>query len=187
MDIPELSTERLLLRAWRDDDLAPFAALNADPEVMRHFPAPLDRAGSDAVAARNRASFAERGFGLWAVEVPGQATFIGVIGLTVPRFEAHFTPCVEVAWRLARAHHGHGYATEGARAALAFGFTRLGLDEIVSFTVPANQASWRVMEKLGMRHAGEFDHPLLPAGHRLQRHVLYRLLRADWTGARDAR
>lgn len=187
MDTPELRTERLLLRAWRDDDLAPFAALNADPEVMQYFPAPLSRAESDAVASRIRASFAERGFGLWAVEVPGQAAFIGVIGLTVPRFEAHFTPCVEIAWRLVRAHHGHGYATEGARAALAFGFTRLGLDEIVSFTALINQASRRVMERLGMRHAGEFAHPLLPAGHRLQRHVLYRLSRADWPGTPDAR
>jgi RimJ/RimL family protein N-acetyltransferase len=182
--IPELRTERLRLRAWRDDDLAPFAALNADPAVMRHFPALLTRAESDAAAGRIRASFAERGLGLWAVEVPGQAAFIGAIGLAVPRFEAHFTPCVEIAWRLARAHHGHGYATEGARAALAFGFTRLGLDEIVSFTALDNHASRRVMEKLGMRHAGDFDHPLLPAGHRLQRHVLYRLSRAAWLAAR---
>lgn len=191
MNIPELHTERLLLRAWRNDDLAPFAALNADPEVMHHFPALLTREESDAAAGRIRASFAERGFGLWAVEAPGQAAFIGMIGLAVPRFEAHFTPCVEIAWRLARAYHGRGYASEGARAALAFGFTQLGLDEIVSFTVLANQASRRVMEKLGMSHAGDFDHPLLPAGHRLQRHVLYRLSRAAWaeacTGAAEAR
>lgn len=180
MNPPELRTERLLLRAWRDDDLAPYAALNADAEVMRHFPARLTREESDASAARIRASFAERGFGFWAVEMPGEAAFIGILGLAVPRFEAHFTPCVEIGWRLMPAYHGRGYATEGARASLAFGFTQLGLDEIVAFTVPANGASRRVMEKLGMRYTEDFDHPHLPAGHPLQRHVLYRLSRADW-------
>jgi RimJ/RimL family protein N-acetyltransferase len=183
MSIPELRTDRLLLRAWRDEDLEPFAALNADPEVMRYFPAVLGRADSDAQAARIRAHFATHGFGLWAVEVPGQAAFIGFVGLAVPRFEAHFTPCVEIAWRLAREHQGRGYATEGARAALGFDFSHLGLAEIVSFTVPANLASRRVMEKLGMQHTEDFDHPLMPAGHPLQRHVLYRLARSAWRGA----
>jgi RimJ/RimL family protein N-acetyltransferase len=183
MSIPELRTERLLLRAWRDEDLAPFAALNADPEVRRHFPAALGRAESDGQAERIRAGFAAHGFGLWAVEVPGQAAFIGFVGLAVPNFEAHFTPCVEIGWRLARPHQGRGYATEGARAALDFGFTRLGLAEIVSFTVPANLSSRRVMEKLGMQLTDDFDHPLLPAGHPLQRHVLYRLSRSAWPGA----
>lgn len=187
MDFPEFRTERLLLRPWRDDDLAPYAELNADPEVMRHFPARLTREESDASAARIRASFAERGFGFWVVELPGQAAFIGILGLAVPRFEAHFTPCVEIGWRLAHAYHGHGYATEGARASLAFGFTQIGLDEIVSFTVPANRPSRHVMEKLGMRHAEDFDHPHLPAGHPLQRHVLYRLSRAAWADTREAR
>jgi RimJ/RimL family protein N-acetyltransferase len=180
MSTPELRTERLLLRAWRDEDLEPFAALNADPEIMRYFPAVVERAGSDAQAARIRAGFATHGFGLWAVEVPGQAAFIGFVGLAVPRFEAYFTPCVEIGWRLARAHQGRGYAMEGARAALDFGFTRLELAEIVSFTVPANLASRRVMEKLGMQHTDDFDHPLMPAGHPLQRHVLYRLPRSAW-------
>jgi RimJ/RimL family protein N-acetyltransferase len=182
MSIPELRTERLLLRAWRDEDLEPFAALNADPEVMRHFPAVLGRTDSDAQAARIRAHLVTHGFGLWAVEVPGQAAFIGFVGLAVPRFETHFTPCVEIGWRLAREHQGRGYATEGARAALGFGFTHLGLAEIVSFTVPANLASRRVMEKLGMQHTEDFDHPLMPGGHPLQRHVLYRLPRAAWRG-----
>jgi RimJ/RimL family protein N-acetyltransferase len=181
MSTPELRTERLLLRAWRDEDLEPFAALNADPEVMRHFPATPTRAESDAQAERIRAGFVTHGFGLWAVEVPGQAAFIGFAGLAVPRFEAYFTPCVEIGWRLARAHQGRGYATEAARAALRFGFTAAGLHEIVSFTVPANVASRRVMEKLGMQHTEDFDHPSLPAGHPLQRHVLYRLSRAAWT------
>lgn len=183
MSIPELRTERLLLRAWRDDDLEPFAAINADPEVRRHFPGVLERGESDAQAERIRAGFAAHGFGLWAVEVPGQAAFIGFVGLSVPVFEAGFTPCVEIGWRLARAYQGRGYATEAARAVVRFGFTRAGLDEIVSFTVPANLASRRVMEKLGMQHTEDFDHPLLPEGHPLRRHVLYRLSRAAWAGA----
>ena len=178
-DIPELRTARLRLRVWTAADLAPFADLNADPRVMEHFPAPLSRAESDALAARIAAHFAAHGFGLWAVEVPGVTAFIGFVGLAVPSFTAPFTPCVEIGWRLAAAHWGAGYATEGARAALDFGFGSLGLDEIVSFTVPANQRSRRVMERLGMHRAPEddFDHPLLPPGHPLRPHVLYRMRR----------
>lgn len=121
------------------------------------------------------AHFQEHGFGLWAVEIPGVATFAGFVGLSVPRFEAHFTPCVEIGWRLAAPYWGRGYATEGARAALEFGFDHLHLDQIVSFTVPDNVRSRRVMEKIGMTHdpADDFDHPNLPEGHRLRRHVLY--------------
>jgi RimJ/RimL family protein N-acetyltransferase len=177
-DLPhELRTERLLLRRWRPEDREPFAAINADPRVMEHFPALLSRDESDASVDRIEGHFAQRGFGLWAVELPSVAPFIGFIGLSVPRIEAHFTPCVEIGWRLAADHWGRGYATEGARAALAFGFDELGLAEIVSYTVPANDRSRRVMEKIGMSHdeAGDFDHPLLPAGHPLSRHVLYRI------------
>jgi len=172
-----IRTDRLLLRRWRDDDLVPFAELNSDPEVMTYMPTRLDRRESDAFAARIREQLEQRGFGLWAVEVPEVASFIGYVGLSVPRFTAAFTPCVEVGWRLARAHWGRGYATEAARAALTFGFGHVGLEEIVSFTVPANSKSIAVMERLGMRHdpADDFDHPSLPAGHPLQRHVLYRL------------
>jgi RimJ/RimL family protein N-acetyltransferase len=175
---PELRTSRLVLRGWRPDDLEPFATLNADPRVMEHFPAPLTRPESDAfVRERIVPHFAEHGYSLWAVEVPGEASFIGSAGLLVPSFEAHFTPCVEVGWRLAFEHWGHGYATEAAHAAVAYGFEEAGLAEIVSFTVPANRRSIRVMERLGMTPAGEFDHPRLPAGHPLQRHVLYKLRR----------
>ena len=175
----ELRTARLLLRRWRDEDRAPFAALNADPLVTEFLPGPLSRARSDALADRIAAHFAAHGFGLWAIEVPGQVPFAGFVGLAVPAFEAAFTPCVEVGWRLASACWGRGYATEGARAALAFGFARLGLAEIVSFTVPANVRSRRVMERLGMTHdpADDFDHPALPEGHPLRRHVLYRATR----------
>ena len=182
MTPPTLRTDRLLLRPWREEDRAPFAALNADPRVMEHFPGVLTREQSDALAAALAARLEERGFGLWAVEVRDGAPFIGFVGLSIPRFEAAFTPCVEVGWRLAHAHWGRGYATEAARAAVAHGFGTEGLDEIVSFTVPANGASRRVMEKLGMTRDpdGDFDHPALPAGHRLRRHVLYRLARNDW-------
>lgn len=176
----EIATERLLLRRWLPADRAAFADLNADPRVMRHFPAVLSREESDAVADRIAAHFDRRGYGLWAVAIAGVVPFAGFIGLCAPRFEAHFTPCVEIGWRLAAEHWGRGYATEGARAALRFGFETLGLREIVAMTVPENRASRRVMEKLGMAHdpADDFDHPLLPAGHPLRRHVLYRTARA---------
>jgi len=175
----ELRTDRLLLRRWRLADRVPFAALNADPRVMEYFPGPVSREESDAMAARIEAHFEQHGFGLWAVEIADITPFAGFIGLNVPRFEAHFTPCVEIGWRLAAEFWGQGFATEGARAALAFGFETLRLDEIVSITVPANRRSRRVMEKLGMTHdaSGDFDHPLLPEGHRLRRHVLYRIAR----------
>ena len=172
-------TERLLLRRWRPSDLAPFAALNADPRVMRYFPATLSRAESDVFAERVEEHFAEHGFGLWAVEVPDLGPFIGFVGLSVPRFEASFTPCVEVGWRLAAEYWGAGYAPEAARAALAFGFDTLGLREVLSFTTVPNQPSRRVMEKLGMKHdpSNDFDHPALAEGHALRRHVLYRIAR----------
>ena len=176
---PTIDTHRLQLRAWRPEDLPAFAAMNADPRVMEFLPKPLDRAESDARAAQIRDHFARRGFGLWAVEVRGVADFIGFVGLSVPEFEAHFTPCVEVGWRLAREHWGLGYATEAARAALDFGFQGFALEEIVSFTVPANWRSRRVMERIGMTRtpADDFDHPALPVGHPLRRHVLYRATR----------
>jgi len=176
---PSLRTERLLLRPWRDDDLAPFAALNADPEVMRWLGGPLAREASDALAARIRAGWAAHGLGLFALEVPGETAFAGFVGLAVPDFAAAFTPCVEVGWRLARAHWGRGYATEAARAALAFGFGPRALAEIVSFTTAANAPSRRVMERLGMTRdpSGDFEHPKLAPGHPLRAHVLYRITR----------
>jgi RimJ/RimL family protein N-acetyltransferase len=173
---PELRTRRLVLREWRAEDLEPFAALNADPHVMEHFPAPLTREQSDAFVRESIVPhFGQHGFGLWAVEVPAVAPFIGFVGLSVPGFETHFTPCVEIGWRLASEHWGFGYATEAARAAVTFGFEEAGVDEIVSFTAPANLRSIRVMERLGMTRSGEFDHPRVPPGHPLRRHVLYRL------------
>lgn len=185
---PTLRTERLLLRGWTEADRAPFAALNADPQVMAHFPAPLTRAESDILVDRIAAGFAAHGFGLWAVEVRQSGYFVGFVGLAVPRFDAHFTPAVEVGWRLARGAWGSGYATEGARAALAYGFGPGGLEEIVSFTTTTNGASQRVMRRLGMTSdpADDFDHPALPAGHRLRRHVLYRVSAPRERGTRCA-
>jgi RimJ/RimL family protein N-acetyltransferase len=172
-----LETPRLRLRRWRPEDREPFSALNANREVMEHFPAILPRGESDALIDRIEAHFDRHGFGFWAAEHHG--TFIGFIGLAVPRFQAAFTPCVEIGWRLARPWWGQGLATEGARAALQYGFGSLGLSEIVSFTVPANLRSRRVIEKLGMFYAQEFAHPGMPDGHLLQRHVLYRLRATD--------
>jgi RimJ/RimL family protein N-acetyltransferase len=174
-----IRTERLILREWRESDFEPFAALNGDRRVMEFMPAPLERSASDAFALRIRNEFARAPYGRWAVEVPGVAPFIGFIGLSVPNFIAFFTPCVEVGWRLAFQHWGKGYATEGARAAIDFGFREAGLSEIVSFTVPSNVRSIRVMEKVGMKRNPEEDfyHPALPRGHRLHRHVLYRITR----------
>ncbi|HEY2257185.1 MAG TPA: GNAT family N-acetyltransferase [Variovorax sp.] len=179
---PELRTSRLLLRAWREEDAAPFAELNADPEVTRFLLGPLSRAQSDAQIAGYRQQFDQEGFGRWAVEIPGVSGFIGMVGLAVIPYPAHFTPAVEIAWRLARRFWGQGFASEAARAALAFGFEQAGLTGIVALTVAANAKSRAVMERLGMVRdpSDDFDHPLVPKGHPLERHVLYRLSREAW-------
>ncbi len=163
MAVPVIRTERLLLRGWTDDDRAPFAALNADPEVMEHFPAPLTRAESDAFVDRIERHFEAHGFGLWAVEADGELA--GYTGLSIPRFHADWMegreqPIVEIGWRLARSAWGHGYATEAARASARFAFDDLGRTEIVSFTVVGNARSRAVMERLGMRQVAEYDHPV---------------------------
>jgi RimJ/RimL family protein N-acetyltransferase len=175
--VSELVTSRLKLRQWREADLAPFASLNADPEVMRHFPATMTREQSDAFASYVYETIDRQGWGLWAVEVTDGPPFVGFVGLNRVSFEAHFTPAVEVGWRLAQPFWGNGYATEAAAAAVRFGFEQVDLDEIVSFTTTTNEPSIRVMRRLGMRHdaAGDFDHPRVPEGSPLRRHVLYRL------------
>ena len=178
----EIRTSRLRIRPWRDDDFDPYAAMNADPRVMEFFPSVLSREESQARFAQGHARMAESGYGLWPVEVIGGAPFIGMVGLADPDFRAPFMPAVEIGWRLAAAHWGRGYATEAARAVLAYGFERLALPEIVSFTTVANVRSRRVMEKLGMRRSPEDDflHPKLPEGHPVRPHVLYRLRRSDF-------
>ncbi len=175
---PELRTERLVMRRWRADDRPAFAALNADPEVMRHFPAPLTREQSDQMVDRIEARFDRHGFGLWAVEVAGTGRFIGFTGLAVPNFAAPFMPAVEIGWRLARSAWGHGYASEAARRVLGHAFGELGLGEVVSFTSTSNTRSMAVMERIGMVRDpdGDFDHPKVAEGHPLRRHVLYRII-----------
>ena len=177
-----LDTSRLLLRPWRDEDAKPFAAMFADPAVMEFLGPPQDRPAIDAIVGRVRAHFDQHGFGWWAAELKETGAFIGFIGLSHIGFEANFTPAVEVGWRLASAHWGNGYATEGARAALEAGFAQLGLSEIVSITVPANVRSRRVMERIGMTHdpADDFDHPALAEDDPLRRHVLYRIGQDQW-------
>ncbi len=176
---PPLRTPRLVLRRWRETYRAPFARMNADPRVMEHFPACLTEAESNLAAGRIEAHFELHGFGLFAAELRETGDFTGFIGLAVPAFEAHFTPSVEIGWRLAPEYWNRGLATEGARAVLRYAFDELRLPEIVSFTVPANLPSRRVMEKIGLTHdpADDFDHPRLPEGHPLRRHVLYRIRR----------
>ena len=151
--------------------------MNSDPRVMEFFRSPLTRDASDGMADRIERHFDEYGFGLWALEIPGVAPFIGFAGLAWARFDAHFTPAVEIGWRLAFPHWGRGYATEAARLALAFGFDVLALEEAVSFTAAGNRRSRAVMERLGMRRdpVGDFDYPGFPEGHPLRRHVLYRI------------
>ena len=176
-----LSTERLTLRRWRPEDRDLFAVINADARVHEHLPGPMTREDSDAMADRIEAHFEKHNFGLWAVELHDGPSFAGFVGLSIPRFEASFTPCVEIGWRLSTDVWGQGIATEAARLALRYGFDVLQLKEILSFTVPDNHASRRVMEKIGMSHdpADDFDHPLFPVEHRLSRHVLYRIQRKD--------
>ncbi len=175
----QLRTTRLLLRRWLPQDRRPFAALNADPHVMRFFPALLSRAQSDAMIVKMEAHFERHGYGLWALERIQDERFVGFCGLNHPAFDAPFQPCVEIGWRLAAEAHGSGLATEAALAVCKLAFSEIGLSEIVSFTVPSNAPSRRVMEKIGMLHdpRNDFDHPGLPPGHPLCRHVLYRLSR----------
>jgi RimJ/RimL family protein N-acetyltransferase len=174
-----LKTDRLILRRWVEADREPFARMNRDAAVVEFLPGPLSAEQSNQLVDRIEAHFEQHGFGLWAAELREGAEFIGYIGLAIPRFEAAFTPCVEIGWRLAPDYWRRGLATEGARAVVRHAFEDLALPALVSFTVPANVRSRRVMENLGMTHdpRQDFDHPLLPEGHPLRRHVLYRLER----------
>jgi RimJ/RimL family protein N-acetyltransferase len=170
-----IRTERLILRRWRDSDRAPFAALNADPETMKFFPETLDRAASDAFADRVEALFEQQGYGLWALEVGGTGQFIGYTGLNPMPHGVPGAGGMEIGWRLSRHAWHRGYATEAARAALAVAFDGAGLPELWSMTAVLNEPSAAVMRRIGMTEAGQFEHPRIPAGHRLRPHVLYHL------------
>lgn len=178
----ELRRSRILLRPWRSSDLAACAAMNADPEVMRYFPAILKRSESDALVQRIEEHFAIHDFGLWVLEIPGELQFAGFVGLLRVAFDAHFSPAVEIGWRLVPTAWGKGYATEAAQAVLTHAFETLNMKEIVSFTAAGNKRSQAVMRRLGMHNRVEenFEHPRLPTGHPLCVHVLYRLRREQW-------
>jgi len=180
--ILEIESARLLLRQWRDEDLADFAVMCADPQVMRYFPGTLSRLESASLIGRIRGHFAEHGYGLWALQRKDSGQFIGFTGLNVVGFDAPFTPATEIGWRLAREHWGLGYASEAAWTALRCGFDRLPLKEVVAFTTQINLPSEKVMQAIGMHHdpADDFDHPRLEADHPLRRHVLYRISREQW-------
>jgi ribosomal-protein-alanine N-acetyltransferase len=177
-----LQTERLILRRWRDSDLEPFAKMNSDPVVMEHFPSMLTREQTEQFIARLINDFAHNDFGLWATELKSTGEFIGFIGISRPTFDAHFMPCVEIGWRLAKEFWGKGYAPEGAREILRDSFMRVGLNELVSMTATSNLKSRRVMEKIGMTRnpQDDFDHPRVPEGHILRPHVLYRMSRQEY-------
>ena len=183
-----IETRRLRLRQWREADRKPFAAMNADPEVMAYFPELYSRARSDGFVDSQMAHLDARGWGWFAIETRDSERFCGFVGLAEPGFEAPFMPAVEIGWRLARPFWGKGYATEGARATIALAFDDLGIDELVSFTAVANRRSRAVMERLGMRYdpVDDFDHPRIAAGHPLARHVLYRLSAEDWRPRRKS-
>lgn len=177
-----ISSKRILLREWRDSDIAPFIMMNADKKVMEHFPRVLTERETEEMITRIKNHFQHHKFGLWAAESKETEEFMGFIGLSTPSFSAHFTPCVEIGWRLALPYWGKGLATEGAKAVLEYGFDQLDLKEIVSFTTITNLRSQRVMEKIGMSHQAidDFNHPNLPLTHVLSRHVLYRLSQEQW-------
>ena len=171
----ELRTSRLLLRQFRESDLEPLVAMGQDPVVMKHFPKLMSREETEAMMVRMKDHWEKNGFGVFAVEVPGEHDFAGFVGFAQPRWEASFTPCVEILWRLIPQVHGKGYCTEAARACLELIFREKELKEIYSFAVPANITSWRVMEKIGMKREGEFEHPMVPEGSELRRHLIYRV------------
>lgn len=174
-----IKTNRLVLRSWKDSDLAPFCRMCADQDVMRFFPSVLTRQESIEMAQKIRSLINERGWGFWAVEVPGCSEFIGFVGLHMPKATLPFSPCVEVGWRLSKEFWGQGYATEAAKASIEYGFTELKLDEIVAFTAAINSPSIKVMERIGMANTGlDFEHPDVPASSALRHHVLYKISRS---------
>jgi RimJ/RimL family protein N-acetyltransferase len=178
-----LRTRRLILRRWKESDLLPFARMNADQRVMEFMLGKMTKEETRQSIEGVKKHFDAHGFGRWAVEIDDSGKFIGFVGISIPPYTLPFSPCVEVAWRICPEEWGRGYAPEAAKEALRDGFERVGLEEIVSFTTLTNLKSRRVMEKLGMQHCPDqnFDHPMVPEGHSLRRHVLYRMGKADWS------
>ena len=174
-----ITTPRLNLRLWKDEDAEPFIKMNMDKEVMRFFPDTQTAEQTLALLDRVKAHFTTHGYGLWAVERKDNGRFIGFTGLWHPNFKSHFTPCVEIGWRLSKENWGLGFATEAAKACIAYGFTSIGLKEIYSFTSTINHPSINVMKKSGMQFMGEFEHPNVPDGHILKTHVLYKTERIN--------
>lgn len=181
MTLPEqLESERLILRRWKKSDIKPFAILNSDPKVMEFFPRILSEPETGNLVVFIEECFEKHDLGLWAVDRKDTKEFIGFVGLWIPTFKADFTPCVEIGWRLLYEHWGKGFAPEAAMVSLEDGFSRLNLDEIVSFTTKANKKSIRVMEKIGLSFKDEFEHPSLPEDHVLRPHVIYSITRDRW-------
>jgi ribosomal-protein-alanine N-acetyltransferase len=175
---------RIMLRPWRlPEDLDPLFAINGDPDAMRFFLNAYDRAESDAWGRRIAAAFGDRGYGFWVVEAPGEG-MVGVVGIQPVFFDAAFTPATEIGWRIATRVQRRGFAEEAARIALAHGFGPAGLDRVVAFTPPANEPSWHLMEKLGMRRVMTFEHPRVPPDHPYRQHLLYEMTRAEWIASR---
>ena len=176
-----LKTPRLNLRQWRTDDCPLFAELTSDPEVMRYFPATLDRVSSDALVSFFQTSITHYGWGFWAAEITETAEFIGFIGINQPTQQLPFSPCVEIGWRLAKQFWGKGYASEGASACLKFAFEELALTEVVSMTPLLNHRSEKVMQRIGMLDTKQnFIYPTIPEGHKLAEHVLYKITAEQW-------
>ena len=181
MKIVELETARLLLRQWIEQDLPNFATLNSDPEVMEYFPALLSREESNAITEKCKSLIAEKGWGVWAVELKSSGEFIGFVGLHTPKPNLAFSPCVEISWRLHKKFWGSGYATEAAQEALSYAFNALNLNEVVSFTATTNSRSRSVMERLGFSNTHEnFEHPDIQKGHSLSKHILYKITKKQW-------
>ncbi|MFC1749757.1 GNAT family N-acetyltransferase [Pseudomonadota bacterium] len=177
----ELKTERLILRQWKKSDFQPFANMSADPAVMEYYPSTLNVAESNAMASRIKDLLSEHGWGFWAVETLDTSQFIGFVGLNSPSYDLPVTPCVEIGWRLNKASWGKGYATEAANEALKFAFDELDLNEVYSFSSVSNRKSWRVMQRLGMFDTYKnFEHPIIPEGHALREHVLYKITKEHW-------
>ena len=177
----ELSTDRLILRQWKESDFLPFSRINADPVVMEYYPSTLSKNESNAMANKLKALISDWSWGFWAVEVKEENKFIGFVGLHKPNYDLSVTPCVEVGWRLGKEFWGKGYATEAAKESLRFAFEELSLSEIYSFTSMSNEKSRAVMERLNMINTGEnFEHPIIPEGHHLREHVLYKITKEHW-------